>query len=485
MVALRNTGRQADHRRPDRDRRLERRRAQRVRATTSRDSSTTSPTFRCCRRARWSTGSTTRSCPRARSVSVAARVGAGRSPARRAAEDRDRRGDADRRPRQRLGGQRHGPQRQLRRPACTSSCSPPRRRGGRIVAAGRGHRRAPAGGQERPLPRLLHRQPPRRAGSRSPPPRPTSPFTLGSHVHTSRPHPTRASSARARPARRAPRALASDQRYCLNCGQRLSEPRVDFRRALGAGAGRRRRRRGRPGPRRRARPARRPDRPRWRGDDRSGARRRDRHRAGQRHPRPPPASRRWSRWRRRRRGRTGGTAATARRARPAPTHGVGHRGLAGGRLGLDGRAVLAGEHRHHRRRGRGQERRQRQGGDRRRRAQRRPSTAAPRPGSTSSTRAASPPQVAGQGGPAQARPEVPRRAGAARDPEALGLGRGVRTAYRRQRGRLAGGGRTQPHGNAYEKASSKLPSTVGTGGSAPPTDNKKAGGGTSGSCIGC
>ena len=28
-------------------------------------------------------------------------------------------------------------------------------------------------------------------------------------------------------------ALASDQRYCLNCGHRLTEPRVDFRRALG------------------------------------------------------------------------------------------------------------------------------------------------------------------------------------------------------------------------------------------------------------
>jgi hypothetical protein len=40
-------------------------------------------------------------------------------------------------------------------------------------------------------------------------------------------------------------------------------------------------------------------------------------------------------------------------------------------------------------------------------------------------------------------------------------------------------------GSAYEKASSKLPSSVGTGGSAPPKDNKKAGGGSSGSCIGC
>lgn len=40
-------------------------------------------------------------------------------------------------------------------------------------------------------------------------------------------------------------------------------------------------------------------------------------------------------------------------------------------------------------------------------------------------------------------------------------------------------------GNAYVKASAKLPSTVGTGGAPPPTDNKKAGGGTSGSCIGC
>lgn len=40
-------------------------------------------------------------------------------------------------------------------------------------------------------------------------------------------------------------------------------------------------------------------------------------------------------------------------------------------------------------------------------------------------------------------------------------------------------------GNAYEKASSKLPSSVGTGGAPPPTDKKKAGGGTSGSCIGC
>ncbi len=28
-------------------------------------------------------------------------------------------------------------------------------------------------------------------------------------------------------------ALARDQRYCLNCGQRLTEPRVDFHEALG------------------------------------------------------------------------------------------------------------------------------------------------------------------------------------------------------------------------------------------------------------
>lgn len=40
-------------------------------------------------------------------------------------------------------------------------------------------------------------------------------------------------------------------------------------------------------------------------------------------------------------------------------------------------------------------------------------------------------------------------------------------------------------GSAYEKASSKLPTSVGTGGAPPPTDKKKAGGGTSGSCIGC
>src|SRR5262249_6406997 len=40
-------------------------------------------------------------------------------------------------------------------------------------------------------------------------------------------------------------------------------------------------------------------------------------------------------------------------------------------------------------------------------------------------------------------------------------------------------------GNAYEKASAKLPSSVGTGGKPAAADNKKAGGGTSGSCIGC
>ncbi len=40
-------------------------------------------------------------------------------------------------------------------------------------------------------------------------------------------------------------------------------------------------------------------------------------------------------------------------------------------------------------------------------------------------------------------------------------------------------------GSAYEKASSKLPSSVGTGGAPPPTDKKKAGDGSSGSCIGC
>jgi predicted amidophosphoribosyltransferase len=27
--------------------------------------------------------------------------------------------------------------------------------------------------------------------------------------------------------------LAADQRYCLNCGHRLTEPRVDYQRALG------------------------------------------------------------------------------------------------------------------------------------------------------------------------------------------------------------------------------------------------------------
>jgi hypothetical protein len=40
-------------------------------------------------------------------------------------------------------------------------------------------------------------------------------------------------------------------------------------------------------------------------------------------------------------------------------------------------------------------------------------------------------------------------------------------------------------GSAYTKASQKLPPSVGTGGAPPPADNKKAGGGTSGSCIGC
>ena len=41
-------------------------------------------------------------------------------------------------------------------------------------------------------------------------------------------------------------------------------------------------------------------------------------------------------------------------------------------------------------------------------------------------------------------------------------------------------------GNAYVKASAKLPSTVGTGSGPPPKkDNKKAGGGTAATCIGC
>jgi hypothetical protein len=40
-------------------------------------------------------------------------------------------------------------------------------------------------------------------------------------------------------------------------------------------------------------------------------------------------------------------------------------------------------------------------------------------------------------------------------------------------------------GNAYSKASAKLPNNIGTGGAPPPKDNKKAGGGTSATCIGC
>jgi hypothetical protein len=40
-------------------------------------------------------------------------------------------------------------------------------------------------------------------------------------------------------------------------------------------------------------------------------------------------------------------------------------------------------------------------------------------------------------------------------------------------------------GTAYEKASAKLPSSIGTGGAPPPKDDKKAGGGTSATCIGC
>lgn len=41
-------------------------------------------------------------------------------------------------------------------------------------------------------------------------------------------------------------------------------------------------------------------------------------------------------------------------------------------------------------------------------------------------------------------------------------------------------------GNAYVKQSAKLPSTIGTGtGAPPPKDNKKAGAGSSGTCIGC
>lgn len=40
-------------------------------------------------------------------------------------------------------------------------------------------------------------------------------------------------------------------------------------------------------------------------------------------------------------------------------------------------------------------------------------------------------------------------------------------------------------GRAYEKASAKLPSEIGTGGKPPPVDHKKAGGGTAATCIGC
>jgi SPOR domain len=40
-------------------------------------------------------------------------------------------------------------------------------------------------------------------------------------------------------------------------------------------------------------------------------------------------------------------------------------------------------------------------------------------------------------------------------------------------------------GSAYVKAANKLPTQVGTGGVPPPKDNKKAGGGTSATCIGC
>jgi hypothetical protein len=40
-------------------------------------------------------------------------------------------------------------------------------------------------------------------------------------------------------------------------------------------------------------------------------------------------------------------------------------------------------------------------------------------------------------------------------------------------------------GAARSKAEAKLPSQIGTGGNAPAVDNKKAGGGTSATCIGC
>ena len=108
-------------------------------------------------------------------------------------------------------------------------------------------------------------------------------------------------------------------------------------------------------------------------------------------------------------------------------------------------------------------------------------------------------QEAGHRGGGQAEEELPRRDRAPRDAA------GQRLGWRRQRRRRGGGGGggsgggggtnsgtsaasslKGKSGNAYVKASAKLPSTVGTGNGPPPKkDNKKAGGGTSATCIGC
>ena len=93
------------------------------------------------------------------------------------------------------------------------------KKGNKIVAAGRAilTKRAPR--QDGGLPRLLHWQPSGRPAERR------RSRNRDRIMSTSHPHPPLLPECNA--------ALAPDQRYCLNCGHRLTAPRVDFERSLG------------------------------------------------------------------------------------------------------------------------------------------------------------------------------------------------------------------------------------------------------------
>ena len=167
-----------------------------------------------------SIGSTTRSWRPASRPSVKVKVGAGADAVhRRAAEDRDHRTEARRRPRFGHPGRRQCDERNRRRPGSAvalrgRSQGRPGRRGGP-----RRDRTAEGGAEAAPLRHLLHRQ--------------SAPAPTSNWLSSPLPDPDPGSSKmnRAKPVTQvlgeggepcatcgAP--LAADQRYCLNCGQR-------------------------------------------------------------------------------------------------------------------------------------------------------------------------------------------------------------------------------------------------------------------------